>query len=178
VDLTEFRGLLAAAVQEGDAAAQAKDATKAEERYQEVQKMLKEEPIALDESLKRAQDWSVDFSEAVMGRFRNTWRENALLLLALFAPSLTGQVKMAMGEANGFRSIFFLMTFFSIGAVSNFKKLWEEGIGRLAALDHETWDRGERQAVDEARRRVAAALGADQVAVRDRRGGATPPTGR
>jgi len=58
----------------------------------------------------------------------------AVLLLALFAPSLTGQVKTAMGEANGFRSIFFLMTFFSIGAVSNFKKLWEEGIGRLAAV--------------------------------------------
>jgi uncharacterized protein len=34
------------------------------------QKMLKEEPVALDESLKRAQDWSIDFSEAVMGRFR------------------------------------------------------------------------------------------------------------
>ena len=58
----------------------------------------------------------------------------AVLLLALFAPSSTGQVKMAMGEANGFRSIFFLMTFFSIGAVSNFKRLWEEGIGRLAAV--------------------------------------------
>ena len=39
-----------------------------------------------------------------------------------------------MGEANGFRSIFFCMTFFSIGAVSNFRKLWEEGIGRLAAV--------------------------------------------
>ena len=39
-----------------------------------------------------------------------------------------------MGEANGFRSIFFAMTFFSIGAVSNFRKLWEEGIGRLAAV--------------------------------------------
>ena len=34
------------------------------------QKMLKEEPVALDESLQRAQDWSIDFSEAVMGRFR------------------------------------------------------------------------------------------------------------
>ena len=39
-----------------------------------------------------------------------------------------------MGEANGFRGIFFSMTFFSIGAVSNFKKLWEEGIGKLAAV--------------------------------------------
>jgi hypothetical protein len=26
------------------------------------------------------------------------------------------------------------MTFFSIGAVSNFRKLWEEGIGKLAAV--------------------------------------------
>jgi uncharacterized protein len=34
------------------------------------QKMLKEEPVALDESLKRAQDWSIEFAEAVMGRFR------------------------------------------------------------------------------------------------------------
>ena len=34
------------------------------------QKMLKEEPVALDESLKRAQDWSIEFSETVMGRFR------------------------------------------------------------------------------------------------------------
>ena len=34
------------------------------------QKMLKEEPTALDESFKRAQDWSIDFSEVVMGRFR------------------------------------------------------------------------------------------------------------
>jgi uncharacterized membrane protein YadS len=58
----------------------------------------------------------------------------AVLLIALLAPSSTEKVKAAMGEANGFRSIFFAMTFFSIGAVSNFKKLWEEGIGRLAAV--------------------------------------------
>jgi len=57
-----------------------------------------------------------------------------VLLLALLAPSSTEQVKTAMGEANGLRSIFFAMTFFSIGVASNFKKLWEEGIGRLAAV--------------------------------------------
>jgi uncharacterized protein len=34
------------------------------------QKMLREEPIAVEESLKRAQDWSMDFAEVVMGRFR------------------------------------------------------------------------------------------------------------
>ncbi len=58
----------------------------------------------------------------------------AVLLIAWCAPSLTGKVKAGMDEANSFRSIFFCMTFFSIGAVSNFKKLWEEGIGRLAAV--------------------------------------------
>lgn len=39
-----------------------------------------------------------------------------------------------MGEANGFRGIFFTMTFFSIGVASNVRKLWQEGIGRLAAV--------------------------------------------
>jgi uncharacterized protein len=34
------------------------------------QKMLKEEPTAVDQSMKRAQDWSTDFAEVVMGRFR------------------------------------------------------------------------------------------------------------
>jgi uncharacterized membrane protein YadS len=58
----------------------------------------------------------------------------AILIVALAAPGLKDKVKAAMGEANAFRSIFFVMTFFTIGAVSNFKKLWEEGIGRLAAV--------------------------------------------
>ena len=49
-------------------------------------------------------------------------------------PELTGKIKAAMGEANTFRGIFFAMTFFTIGVMSNFKKLWEEGIGRLAAV--------------------------------------------
>lgn len=37
-------------------------------------------------------------------------------------------------ETNTFRQLFFLLTFFTIGVVSNFKKLWEEGIGRLAII--------------------------------------------
>lgn len=42
--------------------------------------------------------------------------------------------KASTGAANVFRGIFFTMTFFTIGVVSNFKKLWEEGIGKLAAV--------------------------------------------
>ncbi|MDA8100802.1 MAG: putative sulfate exporter family transporter [Nitrospiraceae bacterium] len=53
----------------------------------------------------------------------------------LKAPKATmAAARASTGEANVFRGIFFVMTFFTIGLVSNFKKLWEEGIGRLAAV--------------------------------------------
>ena len=57
-----------------------------------------------------------------------------ILAIALGSPGLMGKVKAAMGEANTFRGIFFVLTFFTIGVMTNFRKLWEEGIGRLAAV--------------------------------------------
>jgi len=48
--------------------------------------------------------------------------------------SLILSAAAAKGEANTFRGIFFAMTFFTIGVMANFRKLWEEGIGRLAAV--------------------------------------------
>lgn len=58
-----------------------------------------------------------------------------ILIMALGAtPEVTAKIKSAMGEANTFRGIFFVMTFFTIGVMSNFRKLWEEGIGKLAAV--------------------------------------------
>src|SRR6516225_398212 len=57
------------------------------------------------------------------------------LYLALGTPAdVASKVPAAIGEANTFRVIFFILTFFSIGVLSNFKKLWEEGIGKLAAV--------------------------------------------
>ena len=44
------------------------------------------------------------------------------------------QGNTAANGANAFRVMFFLLTFFAIGVVSNFKKLWEEGIGKLAVI--------------------------------------------
>ena len=58
----------------------------------------------------------------------------ATLALGLSSPDLLARLKPAMGEANLFRGIFFAMTFFSIGVVSDFKRLWSEGIGKLAAV--------------------------------------------
>jgi uncharacterized membrane protein YadS len=57
-----------------------------------------------------------------------------MLLIGLAAPGLMAQAKLASGEANIFRVMFFVLTFFSIGLVSDFGKLWEEGIGRLALV--------------------------------------------
>jgi uncharacterized membrane protein YadS len=57
------------------------------------------------------------------------------LYLALGTPAaIAKNVPAAIGEANTFRVIFFILTFFSIGVLSNFKTLWQEGFGKLAAV--------------------------------------------
>ena len=58
----------------------------------------------------------------------------ATLALCVAVPGLLEATKAAASEANVFRQLFFAMTFFAIGVVSNFRKLWEEGIGRLMAV--------------------------------------------
>jgi uncharacterized membrane protein YadS len=57
------------------------------------------------------------------------------LYLALGTPTdIAKLVPAAIGEANTFRVIFFILTFFSIGVLSNFKALWQEGFGKLVAV--------------------------------------------
>ncbi len=57
-----------------------------------------------------------------------------VLALGAAMPALVPKIKASMGEANVFRAIFFVMTFFAIGTLSNFRKLWQEGIAKLAAV--------------------------------------------
>ena len=57
------------------------------------------------------------------------------LALALTqAPAGLAKLTSAVGEANGFRVLFFLLTFFSIGVMSDFRALWREGLAKLAAV--------------------------------------------
>jgi uncharacterized membrane protein YadS len=57
------------------------------------------------------------------------------LYLALGTPAdIAAKVPAAIGEANTFRVVFFILTFFSIGVLSNFRTLWQDGIGKLAAV--------------------------------------------
>jgi uncharacterized membrane protein YadS len=49
-------------------------------------------------------------------------------------PQVAKALPAAAGEANVFRVIFFILTFFSIGVLSDFRKLWQQGFGKLAAV--------------------------------------------
>jgi uncharacterized membrane protein YadS len=54
--------------------------------------------------------------------------------LALARPEQLSSLKEATDESDLVRRLFFVMTFFTIGVGANFKKLWAEGIGRLALV--------------------------------------------
>ncbi len=57
------------------------------------------------------------------------------LALVLTLPKAgAAQLTATVTSANAFRVIFFILTFFSIGVMSNFNRLWQAGIGRLAAV--------------------------------------------
>jgi uncharacterized membrane protein YadS len=57
-----------------------------------------------------------------------------VLVAVLAAPEQIGKIKAASVEANNFRVIFFVLSFFSIGVQSNFSRLWQEGVGKLIAV--------------------------------------------
>ncbi len=54
-----------------------------------------------------------------------------MLVIGLNWPEVKSKISLSSSETDVFRKLFFAMTFFSIGLASNFKKLWEEGIGKL-----------------------------------------------
>jgi uncharacterized membrane protein YadS len=57
-----------------------------------------------------------------------------VLAIGIGTPSLVPKIKASMAQANIFRAIFFLLTFFAIGVMSNFRRLWQEGFAKLAAV--------------------------------------------
>jgi len=57
-----------------------------------------------------------------------------MLWLCVANKDIIGAAKAATDETNLYRQLFFVMTFLSIGMVTNFARLKEEGIGRLAAV--------------------------------------------
>jgi len=82
------------------------------------------------ERVRPAEIWS-RFPKFVMGYVLTFL---ILLFACIKSPELIKPAKSVTAGGDVFRSLFFVMTFFTIGVVSNFKKLWEEGIGKLAAI--------------------------------------------
>lgn len=92
--------------------------------------------------------WSakIEHREGEKVRVRQIWQRFPKFILGYVAtffivlaigaavPALVPKIKASMGQANVFRAIFFVMTFFAIGMLSNFRKLWQEGIAKLAAV--------------------------------------------
>jgi uncharacterized membrane protein YadS len=89
------------------------------------------EPRRPGDRLRAAEIWE-RFPKFVLG-FLATFL--IVLLIGLNAtPAFLKTVNAAMDQANVFRQLFFLLTFFSIGLMSDVRLLWQEGIGRLAAV--------------------------------------------
>jgi uncharacterized membrane protein YadS len=88
-------------------------------------------PRAGAEKAKLGEIWE-RFPKFVLG-FVATFLITLALALGTTVGS-SGQLTAAIGEANVLRVIFFVLTFFSIGVMSNFRQLWQEGFGKLAAV--------------------------------------------
>ncbi|RJP21128.1 MAG: putative sulfate exporter family transporter [Candidatus Abyssobacteria bacterium SURF_5] len=54
--------------------------------------------------------------------------------IGLASPPLVSAIKSGISEADNLRKIFFALTFFSIGSISNFAALKREGMGKLAVV--------------------------------------------
>jgi len=80
------------------------------------------------EKAKASEIWA-RFPKFILG-FVVTFVAGLALALGGAGPKLAS----AIGEANTFRVIFFILTFFSIGVLTDFRKLWREGLGKLAAV--------------------------------------------
>lgn len=56
------------------------------------------------------------------------------IVLAKLLPQRLPELIAAANQGDIFRRLFFVMTFFTIGIASNFRKLWQEGLARLALV--------------------------------------------
>jgi len=80
----------------------------------------------------RASEIWLRFPKFIIG-FVLTFAVGLYLVLGT-STEISAKVPAAIAQANTFRVIFFILTFFSIGILSNFRKLWQEGFAKLAAV--------------------------------------------
>ena len=57
-----------------------------------------------------------------------------LFLIGVYNPSVVKAADVGAGQANLLRSIFFGLCFFSIGLITDVRKLWNDGMGRIVSV--------------------------------------------
>lgn len=57
-----------------------------------------------------------------------------MFFIGLTNPGVVKQAKLGADHANALRSLFFALCFFSIGLVTNVRKLWAEGMGKIVVV--------------------------------------------
>jgi uncharacterized membrane protein YadS len=87
------------------------------------------EPRAAGETAKAGEIWQ-RFPKFILG-FVATFVVGLVLALT---PATAPKLPAIVAEGNVFRVIFFVLTFFSIGVLSDFRRLWDEGLAKLVAV--------------------------------------------
>lgn len=91
----------------------------------EIAALEKQLVVATDEAQKAQITANIDSKKAQIKELETSIKDSKKII---------SQTKTATAGTNSLRVLFFLITFFTIGVMSDFRKLWEEGIGRLALV--------------------------------------------
>ncbi len=90
--------------------------------------------------------WKIDKREGGRLPLREIWDRfpkfvfgyaltfGAFFAVGLSRPDVLADLKKGTDQADVFRRLFFVLTFFSIGLATNVRRLWAEGLGRLALV--------------------------------------------
>lgn len=90
--------------------------------------------------------WKIDKREGAKLPLREIWERfpkfvfgyaltfGAFFAFGLASPDSLADLKRGTSQADVFRRLFFVLTFFSIGLATNLRRVWAEGLGKLALV--------------------------------------------
>ncbi|WP_086026082.1 putative sulfate exporter family transporter [Zavarzinella formosa] len=90
--------------------------------------------------------WKIDKTQGKKLPFADIWQRfpkfvigyaltfGIFMFIGMKRPELLKELKSGTDQTDVFRKLFFVLTFFAIGLHANFRKLWAEGLGRLALV--------------------------------------------
>ncbi|KUK38638.1 MAG: putative membrane protein [Thermodesulfobacterium commune] len=91
----------------------------------QLEKLEKQAATAIDPAIKEQLAQQIATKKAEIDELKASIKDSK---------KIVDQTKTATSGLNNLKTFMFLFTFFTIGIISDFRKLWEEGIGRLAVV--------------------------------------------